>query len=60
MIKYTALSGQENIVSDDFRMYGLMVLWALAVSEKNERTAQFLYEAHSIMSAVLYGDIKKD
>lgn len=60
-IKYTTLSGQEFEVSNDFRCFGMNVLWnAFMQAKEGTKQAQLLNEAHSIMSGVLYGKITKE
>ena len=58
-MKYWTLTGKENKVTDKFKMFGLMALWAAKENCKNPAQAKLLDEAHSIMSAVLYGEIEK-
>jgi len=59
-IKYTPLSGPEQEISDDFIMHGMAAIWNARVRSDSLKSQALLDEAHRIMSALLYGTIKRE
>ena len=62
-INYTVLSGKTFEVSEDFKTVGMSILWQAMINAKKDGSPlaeKILEEAHAIMSAVLYGEIKKE
>lgn len=62
-IEVTTLAGKTVEVSDDFQFRGMHDLWVAMEHEINDYghtpRAKMLEEAHTIMSAVLYGTVVK-
>jgi hypothetical protein len=60
-IRYVTLSGQEHKVSESFKLHGMSALWNAqkGIPTFHDSNNRLLDEAHSIMSAVLYGTIKR-
>lgn len=59
-IEYTSLSGMTRRLSDEFQTNAMGFIWNLYLTENNPKIKSLLDELHCVVSAVLYGNIRRE